>query len=113
MNTSPNIQYQSNEYDIFNEFKDRFSREKNILLFNIPEIISNHEDPEVPLKLVLISLLNIKITRSNRLGKFQSKNRPILLELDSPSNVLEMLKSKHKLRSIELWRFNISFNIRR
>lgn len=32
-----------------------------------------------------------------------SKNRPILLELDSPSNVYEILKSKNKLRSTKRW----------
>jgi hypothetical protein len=36
--------------------------------------------------------------------KIYSKNRPILLELDSPTNVFEILKSKNKLRSTERWR---------
>lgn len=106
LENSHKIQYQSNDFDIFNEVKDRLSREKNILLFNVLD--SEHENRDVPSKVGIdllndLSLSNIKITRSKRLGNFNSKNRPILLELDSPSNVYEILKSKNKLRSTERW----------
>lgn len=107
LNNSPIIR--SNSYDsvIFTEVKDRLSREKNILMFNVPD--SKNEDLSVPVKIGVdllndLTLPNIKIIHSKRLGNFGSKNRPILLEIDSPTNVLEILKSKSKLRSMERWR---------
>lgn len=94
---------QSYNNDVFTEVKDRLSREKNILVFNVPEEDDQLLNIGVDL-LKDLSLPNIKITRSKRLGTISSKNRPILLELDSPFHVHEVLKSKTKLRSIDRWR---------
>lgn len=107
LKNSPKSQYQSNDPDIFNEIKSRLSRERNILLFNLPDY--EHECLDIPSKIGIdlfddLSLSNLKITCSKCLGNFYSKNRSILLEFDSPSNVLEILKSKNKLRLTERWR---------
>lgn len=105
---SPRTQSLPLSFDVYNEVRDRMSREKNILVFNIPDSEDEHLD--VPLNIGVdllndLSLPPIKIIRSKRLGNFSSKNRPILFELDSPSNVFEILKTKSKLRLIERFNF--------
>lgn len=101
--TSPS---QHNTLDFLTELKDRISREKNIILFNVPD--SEYEVESVSLAtgcdlLKDLSLSNINIIRAKRIGKFGLRPRPILLELESQSNVFEVFKSKFKLRSINRW----------
>lgn len=109
---SPSTQSPPYSFDVYSEVRDRMSREKNILVFNVPDSVD--EDLDVPLNIGVdlfkdLSLPSIKIIRSKRLGKFSTKNRPILFELDSPSNVFEILKTKSKLRLIERCR-NVSIS---
>lgn len=109
---SPRTQSPPLSFDVYNEVSDRMSREKNILVFNVPNSEDEHLD--VPLNIGVdlfkdLSLPSIKIIRGKRLGTFSSKNRPILFELDSPSNVHEILRTKFKLRLIERWR-NVSIS---
>lgn len=109
---SPSTQSPPYSFDVYTKVRDRMSRDKNILVFNVPDSVD--EDLNVSLNIGVdlfkdLSLPSIKIIRSKRLGKFSTKNRPILFELDSPSNVFEILKTKSKLRLIDRWR-NVSIS---
>lgn len=67
---------QSNNLNFFTEIKDRISREKNNLLFNVPD--SEYEDLTILFAtdsdlLKDLSLSSINIICAKRLGKFGSK----------------------------------------
>lgn len=93
---------QSNNLDFFIKIKDRISGENNILLFNVLD--SEHEDLTNSLAISSdllrdLSLSCINIICAKCLGKFGLKPCPILVELDSQSNVLKVFKPKIELRS--------------
>lgn len=92
---------------MYNEFHDRISREQNILIFNIPdsahEVSSDSKSISDEL-LKDLSLSNTIVVHATRLGNFGHKPRPILLKLESLSDVKNVLKSKSKLRHIDRWR---------
>lgn len=101
------VSLQPYDVNIFNEIQDRITREKNIIIYNVPDSTQDGSDNSFDVGLDLLkdlSLSDIKIINAKRIGKFGSKDRPILVEFESVSNVKDIFKSKSKLRLIDRWR---------
>lgn len=93
---------------IINEVSERQRREKNIIIYNIPENLVGSEANKhaSDLQSVVDILKNIAPTVDTqsikvfRLGKLQdNKPSPIKVELSSRDTVFAVLKNKHKLKN--------------
>lgn len=80
--------------DIVQELKERESKCRNIIIFNI-----NEQDDDKPFINNIFSNLNLDFTFKSvsRLGKLSNKPRPIRVELNSVDNVQKILKVKRNL----------------
>jgi len=91
--TNANVSYS----DMFNELHDRQSREKNIILFNVPESINDVDDTS------LVHDILAKIDATSLivcLGKLGPKLGPIKITCEKKSDVGLILKSKNRLRNL-------------
>lgn len=88
--------------DIVREIKERESKSKNVILFNVPDTINNEktlvEDLFVKLK------LQYRPSTVIRIGNQTNKSRPLRIELESAEAVSSVLKTKRLLRSFPEWK---------
>jgi regulator of replication initiation timing len=95
----------SKKMNFVNEVNDRLSRSRNVLFFNISK------DPEKTDDLVindLISTMKLKVPYIGlqRLGNSTSNNtiRPLRITLNDTADVIALLKSKSKLRTLDKYK---------
>jgi len=85
---------------MFNELHDRQSREKNIILFNVPESINDVDDTSLVNDILAKIDAPVAISHIVRLGKLEPKPRPIKITCEKKSDVRLILKSKNRLRNL-------------
>lgn len=87
------------------ELMDRKDRECNVIIFDVPEAMSDErkeaaEEDVVSIRRLLDNIkLNLPIKRTLRLGKKSDKPRPIKITLDSPQDAKNILKNRSKVRN--------------
>lgn len=88
--------------DIIRESKERESRSKNIIIFNVPDGTTNDktfvDDLLIKLKLQLCPSSVIRI------GNLNNKSRPIRVEFESKEAVISILKTKRLLFTHPEWK---------
>lgn len=97
---------QSHNVDVIQESHDRLLKEKNLIIFNVPD--SDTEASSVTTSLVneiFKDLPNpVSVSNAKRLGKPSNRPRPILIQFNSHSEVHSILRIKSKLRSSTRWK---------
>lgn len=92
--------------NVMHEAQERLSKEKNVILFNVPE--NPNEDQSTTNCIINEIFHAMKVDNysviNRRLGKFTDKPRPILVELNRKENVIEVLKMKKNIRLNEKWK---------
>jgi len=94
-----------NQENLFSEFMDRQSRARNIILFNVPDLLTSNAVQQNDVTLIdeMFNIFGVstKPLSIHRLGKPSSKPRPIRIVMPSPSDVFQILKIKRQLSNIE------------
>lgn len=90
--------------DSFSDFIDRQARSKNIILFNVSEVLevpdNNNKSDTSTVNLILKSLnADIKPVTVRRLGKSNGKTRPLKVTLNNTSEVFKILGLSRHLKS--------------
>lgn len=89
--------------DTFSDFIDRQARAKNIILFNVPEVIGGNSDTST-VNLIFQKLqVNIQPVTAHRLGKPNEKIRPLKVTLNSTFDVFKILGSSRHLKSDQIF----------
>lgn len=91
--------------DILNELHDRQSREKNIILFNVPEPVKDVNDTSLVNDILTKIEAPVAFSQIVRLGKLGPKPRPIRFRCEKKSHVGLILKSKNRLRNLPNMKF--------
>jgi len=94
--TNANVSYS----ELFNKLQDRQSREKNIMILNVPESINDVDDTSLVNDILVKIDAPVTISQLVRLGKIGPKPQPIKITCDKKSDVGLILKSKHRLRNL-------------
>ena len=88
--------------EVWNEIQDRYSRSKNVMLYNVPE---NGNDVQ-SIASVLSALTNTPplVSHSARVGKANAKGaRPLKITLNSPEEVQELFRKRQKLKGRDIY----------
>lgn len=101
----------THEHNIFQESLERMSKANNFMIFNVPSSANeNSETLNVMVDDLFQDLaIQCPYTSVKRIGPVGSRPRPIVVQLNSQTNVHMVLKSKRKLRNFERWK-NIWIN---
>ncbi|KAE9521814.1 hypothetical protein AGLY_017785 [Aphis glycines] len=95
------------EQNIINELFDRQYRAKNIIVYNLPEAVSdsnNINSDENQIKLIINELkLNYKSMKLHRLGRPTNKDRPLKATFSEVNHTFDILRSQSNLRITSLW----------
>jgi len=91
---------------MYEESLERLSKANNFMIFNVPLSANKISDTSKVLVDDLFQDLAIQCpyTSAKRIGPVGSRPRPIVVQLNSPSDVNIFLKSKRKLRDFEGWK---------
>jgi len=91
---------------MYEESLERLSKANNFMIFNVPLLANENSDTSKVLVDDLSQDLAIQCpyTSAKQIGPIGSRPRPIVVYLNSPSNVNIVLKSKRKLRDFEHWK---------
>lgn len=109
-NTKPEGDNGLGSENSFEEIQDRINRANNVVMFNVPEKISddskvriNHDIEQVEEILHKLDLKEVKDFKVIRLGKLnQSKPRPIKVFMVNTSNAQECIKRKRMLKDTNI-----------
>lgn len=88
--------------EIIDELNDRQKREKNLMIFNMP----NRNNDVESVKELLTKILSDPIIPTNihRIGKSnRNGSKPVKVTLPSQADVLNVLKNKHKLKGHDVY----------
>lgn len=103
------LQASTKQFDPFNEINERYSRSKNIIIFNInesqslsPEERSDHDKTHVVQTLQKLELDGNVDFKVVRIGRPSSKPRPVKVIFADPSMVTKCLQNKRKLAGCRL-----------
>lgn len=100
---SNNLNKNLSSEDMILEAQHRIIKSRHTFIFNKAELPNeiNNETLAIANELIDDLNLNINIIHAKRIGRKHTASRPILLQLENESIVLDKLKSKSKLRSLE------------
>lgn len=103
---------QPSDFDIVKESRDRMQKENNLIIFNVTDSISEDSSVDINSANEIFQELSSPILVSNakRLGKPGNRPRPILVQLNSPSEVHSILRVKSKIRNSTRWK-NVSISM--
>lgn len=97
-------------FDLNRKVQDRISKERNVLVFNMPE-----QQPTLPIfssypivvlnKLLEVSNIALDFTDATWLGNISKNNGPQLIEFEYSNGPNMLLRGKMNLRNLENWKY--------
>jgi len=101
-----NISSQHLVYNATNELRELISKEKNVVIFNVPDKLNEDSSETTSIGNSILKFLNVspKVSTIQRLGSFNNKLRPVLIEMASKTDVFTIMKEKKGLRQSDQWK---------
>jgi len=93
-------------YNATNESRELISKEKNVVIFNVPDKLNEDPSETISIGNSILKLFNVspKVSMYIRLGLFNNKLPPILIEMATITNVYTIMKEKKRLRQSDQWK---------
>jgi len=97
-------------FDLIREVQDFISKERNVLVFNIPEQqptmpTSSSYPIVVPNELLKVPNIALDFADATWLGNILKNNGPQLIEFEYSNGSNTLLRTKMKLRNLENWKY--------